>query len=613
MHRFFQKISTTMHQFPYHRFHIPVMGLAYTIDSPVKVARFGISSVISIVEDRLIEMMRKHYYPALNKEYYPISTHEEDYRARRITDYLDLVNDIVQEQVEKLKKAAFESGSEIVKYFEMLPDDSRLKQLYQQMMSLSSQPEKEEMENYLREQIKPGSIDVNIMTKIDRDIFDKNGELLADHSEAVAALRGYANSKLSNSSVVLSAGMNPRLYNYLGNCNEFDVSEQGEFTKKIIVKVSDYRSALIQGKYLAKKGIWVSEFRIESGLNCGGHAFATDGYLMGPILEEFKMNRKELVAVLFEIYNGSLRAKNKPTLSEPPQMTFSVQGGIGTHEEDDFLHRYYNIESTGWGTPFLLVPEATTVDEETLKLLCEADEKDVVLSQKSPLGVRFHYLKGTSSDRERSLRIEKGKPGSPCTEKHLKFNTEFTKEPICTASHTYQKLKIEHLQSLGLPENEYEKQVNDVMEKECLCVGLSNSAAINYKQTFFKTLNAVTVCPGPNIANFSKLVSLQTMTDHIYGRTDIVTRSGRPHMFIAELHLYINYLDEQLALDFAADQIVKKKKYYSSFFKNLEDGITYYEQLNGIAEQSKSDFIETLHMARQELCFLNSRYGLSEN
>ena len=64
--------------------------------------------------------------------------------------------------------------------------------------------------------------------------------------------------------------------------------------------------------------------------------------------------------------------------------------GIGTYEEDKFLHRHYNIESTGWGTPFLLVPEATTVDEATLKLLCAAKEKDVVLSRNSPLGVRFY-------------------------------------------------------------------------------------------------------------------------------------------------------------------------------------------------------------------------------
>ena len=71
---------------PYHKFHIPVMGLAYTIDTPIKVARFGISSAISIIEDRLVEMMRSHYYPAINLEYHPISTREEDYRAKRITD-----------------------------------------------------------------------------------------------------------------------------------------------------------------------------------------------------------------------------------------------------------------------------------------------------------------------------------------------------------------------------------------------------------------------------------------------------------------------------------------------------------------------------------------------
>jgi len=121
-----------MNYTPHHKFHIPVMGLAYTIDTPIKVARFGISSVISIVEDRLVEMMRKHYYPTINQEYQPISTHEEDYRAKRITDYLNLVNTIVQIQVDKLRNAAFEEGSEIVKYFERLPDDRVLKKFYRQ-------------------------------------------------------------------------------------------------------------------------------------------------------------------------------------------------------------------------------------------------------------------------------------------------------------------------------------------------------------------------------------------------------------------------------------------------------------------------------------------------
>ncbi len=597
---------------PYHKFHIPVMGLAYTIDSPIKVARFGISSVISIVEDRLVEMMRSHYYPTISQKYQPITTNEPDYRAKRITDYLNLVNTIVQEQFEKLKNAAFETGSEIVKYFEMLPEDSRLKQLYRQMMNLSNQPEKEKIETYLRTQIRPGSIDVNIMTKIDRNNFNKNGELLEDGSDAVAALRGYAKSDLTNSSVIFSAGMNPRLYNYLENCKELDINEEGGFTKKVIIKVSDYRSALIQGKYLAKKGVWVSEFRVESGLNCGGHAFATDGYLMGPILEEFKLHKQELIDTLFEIYNAAQQKKTNQKLPNPPGMIFSAQGGIGTYEEDNFLHRYYNIESTGWGTPFLLVPEATTVDDDTLQLLSAAKENDIVLSRNSPLGVRFHYLKGTSSDNEKVLRISDGNPGSPCTEKHLAFNTEFTQEPVCTASKKYQKLKIEQLESLNLPDAEHKKQLKDVLDKECLCIGLSNSAAINYNQTFINKLDAVTICPGPNIANFSKIVSLQTMTDHIYGRENILTNTNRPHMFIAELHLYIDHLKEQLEEDLLPEQVAKKKKYFSSFYQNLKDGITYYHQLTGIAASNRGQFVKDLCNAESELDSLNYQYEIFE-
>jgi len=587
------------------------MGLAYTIDSPIKVARFGISSVISIVEDRLIEMMRKYYYPTINKEYYPISTHEDDYRAKRITDYLNLVNSIVQAQVEKLRKTPFEKDSEIVKYFEMLPDDSRMKQSYLQMMKTDDQYEKGKIEIYLRSHIEPGSIDVNIMTKTDRNNYNKNGELMEDGSDAVAALRGYAKSNLTNSSVIFSAGMNPRLYNYLGNCKEFDVDENGGFAKKVIVKVSDYRSALIQGKYLAKKGIWVSEFRIESGLNCGGHAFATDGYLLGPILEEFKVNRQELIDTLFEIYSSAHEKKRSRKLSYPPKMIFSAQGGIGTHEEDDFLHRHYNLESTGWGTPFLLVPEATTVDEDTLKLLGAAKEKDIVLSRNSPLGVRFFYLKGTTAEKEKLLRINRGKPGSPCTEKHLAFNTEFTKEPICTASRKYQKLKVAQLQSLNLPEPEYKRQVNDVLDKECLCVGLSNAAAISYKQTFIKRLDAVTICPGPNIVNFSKIVSLKTMTDHIYGRRNIVTPVNRPHMFIAELNLYIDHLKEQLGDDIRTEQFSKKKKYYASFYQNLRDGLSYYRLLPGVSVKN-SQFFKSLDYAGIELDLLNYQYEIND-
>jgi len=32
-----------------HSFHVPVMGIAFTIDTPIKIAKYGISSVISLL------------------------------------------------------------------------------------------------------------------------------------------------------------------------------------------------------------------------------------------------------------------------------------------------------------------------------------------------------------------------------------------------------------------------------------------------------------------------------------------------------------------------------------------------------------------------------------
>ncbi|MEP7081327.1 MAG: hypothetical protein ABI784_11395, partial [Ginsengibacter sp.] len=505
---------------------------------------------------------------------------------------------------ERIKKSVFEAGSEIVKYFVMLPEDSRIKQLYRQMTETMDYIEKEELRKVLRSEITAGSTDVNIMTKLDKNNYTKEGVLIEDGSDALAALRGYAKSELKNSSVVFSAGMNPRLYNYLEKFREFDAKGVGQFEKKIVIKVSDYRSALIQGKYLAKKGVWVSEFRIESGLNCGGHAFATDGYLMGPILEEFKMKRNELSSTLFEIYNKALEAKSFVTFSQPHPIKISAQGGIGTYEECELLHNYYGIDSTGWGTPFLLVPEATTVDDPTLELLQKATRPDLFLSKNSPLGVPFHYLKGTSSDLEKKKRIEIGRPGSPCTEKHLVSNTEFTEEPICTASSKYQKLKINQLQSLNLPAKQYDLELQAVLDKECLCVGLSNAAAIKYEQPFLKNLTAVTICPGPNIAYFSKAASLQEMTNHIYGRTNIITDNSRPHVFINELFIYINYLRERL-LDEADNMDSKREKYFLSFYNQLMSGIKYYREIvqpgNGFSEQGIEDFNYHLDKAELEL------------
>ncbi|POY34763.1 hypothetical protein C3K47_18695 [Solitalea longa] len=573
-----------MRQKQIHSFHIPVMGLAYTIDSPAKVGRYGISSVVSVVEDRLIEMMRGYYYAELNEKYQPISDREPDYRVKRIKDYLNLLNRVVKKQFEELKNSAFEKGSELVKYFELLPENHSIKLLYNKMMAAKSEFEKLELQTTLRQLITPGGIDVNIMTKVDRENYDKEGNSIANGSDALTALKGYAESDLENSSIIFSAGLNPRLFNYLEQFDTFKLNEDGSCSKRIVIKVSDYRSALIQGKYLAKKGIWVSEFRIESGLNCGGHAFATDGYLIGPILQEFKSKREELVQSLFEVYQKAFELKGATVPNAIPQLRVTYQGGVGTAAEHDFLSEYYQLDSIGWGSPFLLVPEATTVDTKTLELLAKSTEEDVVLSHNSPLGVRFNYLNRTTSDYEKHERIANAKPGSPCTEKYLQNNTEFTEKPICTASIEYQKLKIADIQKQDISILEKKKQITAVLSKECLCIGLSNSASIDYKIPFLKNLNAVTICPGPNISYFNRTTSLKEMVGHIYGRENVLGNITRPDVFTKELQLYISYLKEQV--DELTDSFnQKKEKYVLDFKSNLEEGINYYRKIvNNLSE-----------------------------
>ena len=63
-----------------HTFHIPVLGLAYSVDTPIKVARYGISSVVSIVDDILIERMRQLYTEKNKEPFIPINPKESDFR-----------------------------------------------------------------------------------------------------------------------------------------------------------------------------------------------------------------------------------------------------------------------------------------------------------------------------------------------------------------------------------------------------------------------------------------------------------------------------------------------------------------------------------------------------
>lgn len=558
-----------------HSFHIPVMGIGFTIDTPLKVAQYGIDSVISLVDDILLEKLRKMYSEKFEIPYKEITDKIEDFRAKRITSYLNLISDLAEKNFQALKNVSIEKSDEIKKYISMLPDSSTLKLEFKKLTENGFNIV--EIKNWASKNLTMGSIDVNIMTKVDKDNYRKNIKLPVEYNDAHAALRGFAQSNLK-SSVILSAGMNPRLYAYIGQFDDFYPNESGEFNKKIILKVSDYRSALIQGKFLAKKGLWVSEYRIESGLNCGGHAFATDGYLLGPVLQEFKEKREELRETIQDILNQELENQGRLFSKHSLELKISAQGGVGTEEEHEFLLDHYQLDSIGWGTPFLLVPEATTVDEKTLNQLVEAKEEDLYLSDISPLGVPFNNLRANTKDLEKEAFIAKGRPGSSCPKKFVSLNKEFKETGICTASREYQYLKIKELDNQQLTKEDYQEKLNKITEKTCTCVGLGTSALLAYNLDTKVEGTGVSICPGPNMAYYSKIMSLKNMTDHIYGRDNMITRTDRPNMFIKELHIYIDYLKNKLD-EVKKSMNKKEEKYLLTFTNNMKEGILYYQKM----------------------------------
>jgi hypothetical protein len=90
--------------------------------------------------------------------------------------------------------------------------------------------------------------------------------------------------------------------------------------------------------------------------------------------------------------------------------------------------------------------------------------------------------------------------------------------------------------------------------------------------------DGVSICPGPNLAYFSKKVKLKEMIDHIYKRTNLIDRKDRPHMFIKELSLYYEYLKEQVSE--IKNPIPKQLKSLEGFKLNLLSGVEYYKNLS---------------------------------
>src|SRR5690554_2404893 len=585
-----------------HNFHIPVMGLAYTIDTPLRVASKGIDSVVSIVDDDLAEKMRTFFCKKHQLPYTSISAKSIDHRAKRITAYLNVLDRLVKEKFQNFLDELSANKKELDQFIGMLPPKSVI---LEKIKELSAENFLQHASLIINEHLSPGAIDVNIMTKVDKTNFRNKVALDTIYNDAHASLRGFAQSNLK-STLILSAGMNPSLYSYIGTFSDFLPDADGQLKKKVSLKVSDFRSAMIQGNFLAKKGVWVSEYRIESGLNCGGHAFATDGLLFGPILEEFKTKKEELIQSAHGLLVKALEAKNLPVPKEPMELKVTAQGGVGTAAEHEFLLQHYQIDSVGWGSPFLLVPEATSVDEETRNLLANAKEEDFYLSNISPLGVPFNTVKGMSNDFWKQKRIDDRKAGSSCPKKFLALNKEYDPEGMCTASKKFQDIKIAELEAKkeDFTKAEIEKKKAEIFEKACLCVGLANASYLENDMKIKGQQQGVVICPGPNLAYFDKIVSLSDMVQHIYGKPTLSIDSNRPNMFIKELKMYMEHLLKGLEQGVELMTALQLKK-WKTFQNNLQAGIHYYKELFAsnqfVNQEEKSAIQEQLEVYSERL------------
>jgi len=94
------------------------------------------------------------------------------------------------------------------------------------------------------------------------------------------------------------------------------------------------------------------------------------------------------------------------------------------------------------------------------------------------------------------------------------------------------------------------------------------------------------------------------MTDHIYGRDNMISRTDRPNMFIKELHIYIEFLKNKL--DEATKSMNKKEeKYLLTFTNNMKEGVLYYQNLfnniSNVFEDKKQMIIKELEMGTEVL------------
>ena len=97
---------------------------------------------------------------------------------------------------------------------------------------------------------------------------------------------------------------------------------------------------------------------------------------------------------------------------------------------------------------------------------------------------------------------------------------------------------------MDLPEERRAALREGVLAKSCICHDLAGTAT---RKNGIDPAATPAVCCGPNIVNFSRIATLREMVEHIYGRISLLSGSDRPHMFLRELAIYVDYLRNELA------------------------------------------------------------------
>ena len=130
---------------------------------------------------------------------------------------------------------------------------------------------------------------------------------------------------------------------------------------------------------------------------------------------------------------------------------------------------------------------------------------------------------------------------------------------------------------MDLPEARRAALRNGVLAKSCICHDLAGTAT---RKNGIDPAATPAVCCGPNIVNFSRIATLKEMVGHIYGRLSLLNGVDRPHMFLRELALYVEYYRNELAKQ-ESGIAANPRGYFREFAENLLRGVDYYRPLAG--------------------------------